>query len=184
MYLVTHALERGSNVAFLFPILQTVLQTRMWSGFSILFYFFIPDSSNLTTTSEEILQWYSSTYSDYSEEDYMCVPWLLGPDCCRSVAGRKTQWLCYQEHYEKAQDLMCSCADERIISEQEKKKNQSHTGWLIELKTEHGKNMMAHAFLFKRNVQKNIVYLNALVLYMYYFTICKDATCYFKNYTF
>lgn len=50
---------------------------------------------------------------------------------------------------------MYSCADERIISEQEKKKNQSHTGWLIELKTEHGKNMMAHAFLVKRNLQKN-----------------------------
>lgn len=95
-------------------------------------FFFSPDSSNLTRTSEEILQWYSSTYSDYSEGDYMCVPWLLGPDCCRSVADRKTQWLCYQEHYEKAEDFMCSCADERIISEQEKKKNQSPTrdDWL------------------------------------------------------
>lgn len=98
----------------------------------ILFIFFIPDSSELTTTSEEIPQWYSSTYSEYSEEDYMCVPWLLGPDCCRSVVGCKTQWLCYQAHYEEAQDLMCSCVDERIISEQEKKKVESDSHEIID----------------------------------------------------
>lgn len=62
-------------------------------------------------------------------------------------------------------------------------KNQSHTGLVIELKTEHG-NMMAHAILFKRNVRKDIGYLHTLISYMYYVPIVKGAACYSENYTF
>lgn len=161
----------------------------MWSGFYFLGFFNPQFIKVLTTTAKEILQWYSSTYSyntywEYSLEDYMCVPWLLGPDCCRSVVGRKTQWLCYQARYERAQDLMGSCWWKNHQWAREKKKNRSHTGLVIELKTEHGNNMMAHAILFKHNVKKYIVYLNTLISYMYYIPIVKGAACYFENYIF
>lgn len=110
--------------------------------------FFILDSSKFQ------LQLQKKSHSDIaahtqSTRRITCVPLLPGPDCCRSVVGRKSQWLCYQAHYEEAQDLMCPCVDERIISEQKKKENQSHTGLLIELKTDHGNNMMAHVILIK-----------------------------------
>lgn len=53
MYVVTHALVRGSNTAFFFNIANSIADMDVVCFF---FYFFIPDSSNLTRTSEEILQ--------------------------------------------------------------------------------------------------------------------------------
>lgn len=59
---------------------------------------------------------------------------------------------------------MCSCVDERITSEQGKKDESVSHGsidWT-------GHNMMAHAILFKRNVEIDIVYLIAPISYIYY----------------
>lgn len=152
--------------------------------FSVFWGFFIPVSSKLTTTSEEIPQWYSSTYSESTQRRITCVC----HDCLAQIAAEvsfavKPNGFATKSIMKKPK-IWCAHVLMKESSVSKKKKRRISLTWDYWLNwkqnTETAWWHMPFYFsaMCKKFIQMPLFYICITALYF------KDVACYFENYTF